>query len=87
MEQATQTLSQIKTGAKPSDAFFIFTTIRKGAKSSDYLPSEDSQGEASKGKGENAWNIDHNLELQMLAFAFTSANQKPYDNCDLPLLE
>lgn len=77
-DQATQTLSQIKTGAKPSGASFtVYKTITKGAQPSGYPPSEDPQGKAKNSNGKNKWNIDHIMELQLIGFAFTSASQRP----------
>lgn len=75
---ATQTFSQIKIGPSPTDAFFtIFETV--GAHFYPKPPSDDRQGRPKDSNGENEWNIDHILQLQVLGYAFSKPATRPTD--------
>lgn len=75
---ATQTYSQISIGPSPSDA--VFTVFeRVGAGFYPKPPSDDLQGKPSGSNGDNSWNIDHILELQVLGYAFSSPATRPTD--------
>ena len=75
---ATQTYSQISIGPSPSDAVFtVFQTVGKNFFPDP--PSDDRQGKPAGGNGDNEWNIDHILELQVLGYAFSSPATRPTD--------
>ncbi|KAL6716550.1 hypothetical protein ACLMJK_006117 [Lecanora helva] len=75
---ATQTYSQISIGPSPTDAVFtVFETVGTGFYPKP--PSDDLQGKPSGSNGENSWNIDHILELQVLGYAFSSPATRPTD--------
>lgn len=73
---ATQTYSQISIGPSPSDAVFtVFETVGSGFYPKP--PSDDRQGKPAGNNGDNSWNIDHILELQVLGYAFSSPATRP----------
>ena len=75
---ATQTYSQISIGAAPTDAVFtVFETVGKNFFPNP--PSDDLQGKPAGSNGDNSWNIDHILELQVLGYAFSSPATRPTD--------
>ena len=64
-DQPTATWYQINTAANAAPAFTSFTSTKKDSNENPKDPSDDNQY-----NGDNHWNVDHILELQVITEAF-----------------